>query len=748
MSGKMKILWMQLPHPSYLDRNVPMAAGYLKAYAHKHGLLEEIDIEILSTKTSSHSGCQRLIRKITQIRPDVLAVTLYLWNVERSLHVIRHIKVAWPKIKVIVGGPEVTKHSHQLLINPDIDIFVFGEGERTFLDVLNCLLHARPELIEIQGIGFLRNGQIKINEPRPKISDLKDMPSPYLLKFIDPGDYREVPVFTMRGCMQGCSYCSWTSRGNLRSYSIKQLEDELLLFKEISRQKGEATLVGVYDSAFNASPVFYEYCCMIKEINHEKSMNFSAFVLADLVDEKVARLLKDCNFTSIEVGLQSVNDEVLANINRRVDKERFIEGVRCLEKVGIITTIDVILGLPGDSRVSFENTLKFLADNGFNDNPFINLSMFSLSLAHATKLSRQKEKYKFRTQTYPPFYVMSTNSLSKDDLQGIMKEHSILSADLNRLYNLNYPPVLTNTTTYTRCGVNDLKNVDDPIRNIVLYIDKPVGNLNGSAPLIEAIGQNVACSLSILILGNVECISCSTGFIEHMLRSIMDENPFITLDVFIELEDISVPMTLLEKVASFIKITPKFLDHRDEIFPSDIPDIRRTRANVFAVVPYTNESGISIKSLNCIKVSDLCDIKPNLYNNSIRAMYVGKGQLVDYSPNIEIEYIRKSMASFYEKYELPRKIGIFFRNPVIQRLWEQEYLKFTPERIPVCSQLMINSNIETFIRTFDENELYWEAITKWKLIKPEYNDYNIEDLVLSKIKTECVNENETRCSII
>jgi hypothetical protein len=738
MDHKLKTLLIQLPHLSYIDRNVPLAAGYLKASAYECGLLEKVDIEILDPIISSHNGCQRLIDAIIYRNPDILGFTIYLWNVERTLYVIGKIKAILPHVKVIVGGPEVTKYSNYILSNSNIDIFVIGEGEITFVEILNHFLSEIPQIDEILGICYLKNNKIVFNKTREKINDLELIPSPYLLGFIDPSKYKEMPLFTMRGCTLGCSYCSWAARGKLRAHSIERLKKELLLAKKISEQTGENIIIYIYDSAFNASPVFFEFCKVIKEINKDKSLKFQGFVLADLIDETQAKLLKDCNFGGVELGLQSVNPDTLTNINRFMDMNRFLNGVRCLEKESIPITIDIILGLPGDSPTSFEKTLKFISEIGLEslDN---RVAMFTLSLGHGSRLSRQIDKFGAKTQPYPPFYVLSTDSFPNDELKTAIIRNKGFSADLDRLLNLNYPSIICSPSQHYFNDVASLKDIDYPVRSIVLNINIETSTeLSNKIDLLaEVICQNVASRLSILIQGEIENIVKSKGLIRALITQISNKNPYITWDIFLEPEGCNVPQAFVKEIASFIKRPITFLDHRDDLFPTDMPDLRRKDINIFSILPSENdkESKICVNSLSFIRDPKNVDEMNISIQKSKINQPEGSGCLIEYQTGLDINSIKRSMALLYEKKELKKIEGIFFKDWVIQRLWEQEFLKITPERIYPYYELIINTQLNFSKKLFNENQLLLDAITRWKLLKSQYCDLslNIEDIIYDKI---------------
>src|SRR5262245_22176095 len=99
---KLSVLLMQLPVPNNPATNVPLAAGYLKAYAQAQGLLERVAIDILPRALADSAGDALLVEAITAHKPDVLGISLYTWNSERSLDIARRVRARLPGLLVVV----------------------------------------------------------------------------------------------------------------------------------------------------------------------------------------------------------------------------------------------------------------------------------------------------------------------------------------------------------------------------------------------------------------------------------------------------------------------------------------------------------------------------------------------------------------------------------------------------------------------------------------------------------------------
>src|ERR1043165_5193816 len=146
-STTMRVLLVQLPIPPVgpgpIKGNVPLAAGYLKLYARERGLERDFDIEIFPWREANELGDQGLVKAILGRDPWMVGFTCYLWNIERTLWIVRQLKSRCPELKIVIGGPEVTLDNAWVLSDPAIDYAIVGEGEQTFSELLTSFARER-----------------------------------------------------------------------------------------------------------------------------------------------------------------------------------------------------------------------------------------------------------------------------------------------------------------------------------------------------------------------------------------------------------------------------------------------------------------------------------------------------------------------------------------------------------------------------------------------------------------------------
>ncbi len=414
-------------NPSFCNReNIPLAGGYLRAATRARGGLSAEDISILDPILAEHAGDAYLINVLVERRPDVLALSLYPWNLVRSVRLARELHARLPGLTVVAGGPEVNEVSLPLLFDRGaVDFAVPGEGEVTFPDLLAALADGRDPAT-VAGLALRRNGAIVHTPPRPTLSDLDQIPSPYLEGDIDPNAWRQAHVILERGCAHACKYCHWWPDSRSKgAFSIKRLEEELELLHSSAVEE-----VIFLDAALNASPRFDEICTVLQRVNADGKLNINAQILFDRLDRTQAEKLAAAGIRRIELGLQTADAEVLMNNNRPLEVDRFMEAVRALDGLPISPQIDLFTGLPGDTPGSIIATAGWIRKNLiphlFAQKKAANLMMFILSVGSPTQLRHEAEALGLRFQPEPPYRVLSTANLDFKAIRSMRMEFSWL----------------------------------------------------------------------------------------------------------------------------------------------------------------------------------------------------------------------------------------------------------------------------------------------------------------------------------
>lgn len=390
-----------------IEYHVPLALYYLKA-----SLIEEEDINkkvnVKIKKFLLWEANDNILKYIENSNPDIVGFSCYLWDINKTLLICSELKKHLPKVKIVLGGPEVGPIPIKTLKgNPSVDVVVSGEGEVTFKELVKSYLFGMKNLHEIPGISFRKNGEVVENEKRPMIKNLDDIPSPFLKNIyeIEKGD-DVILLETSRGCFFNCHYCYiHKNYGNVRYFSTKRLE------KEIKHVLGyEPKSIYVLDPCFGVKrDISSKICHIISKYNKGTSLHVELNV--ELMDEKMVDDLKMANFNFIEVGLQSADRETLKNVNRGLNLERFKNGFELMRKVGIYTVLHLIVGLPGDNLKKFKNSFDFALSLKPNQ-----IDAFLLSVLPGTYLYENAEKFGIKFEDKAPHKIISNKTFSSEEI--------------------------------------------------------------------------------------------------------------------------------------------------------------------------------------------------------------------------------------------------------------------------------------------------------------------------------------------
>jgi radical SAM superfamily enzyme YgiQ (UPF0313 family) len=417
-------LLVQLPipplGPAPIRGNVPLAAAYLKLFAERSGLGHAYAIEVFPARQANTLGDHALVEALAARDPWLVGFTCYLWNIERTLWVARELKRRRPGVRIVLGGPEITNDNAWVLDTPDYDFAVVGEGEQTFAQLLLGLRDddapppAIPGLFVPPGGAGPRFHPSRRPAPRSPLPDLNLLGSPYLAGILDVADEEMLLLETTRGCRFRCKFCYyWKSYD--QTYYLADQTVRASLRHAADRGAREVFLL---DPTLNQRKDFADLLRLLAEGNPGGRFTYFGELRAEGVTEETARLLREANFTEVEVGLQSIGPEAMTLMDRKNNLRAFERGVRAMMREGIRVKVDLIIGLPGDTAESVRRGLHYLHEKGLCGD----LQVFNLAVLPGTAFREEAAGLGLVYQPRPPYYVLSTPGLGRTDLFGLMQE--------------------------------------------------------------------------------------------------------------------------------------------------------------------------------------------------------------------------------------------------------------------------------------------------------------------------------------
>jgi len=408
----MKIILIQLPiqgHDFFFsNENIPLAPSYLKAIASQLGF----EAQLLPNYLMSYGSDQSILKFLVDFNPDIIGLSCYLWNIERSLFLAREIKKYLPKCTIILGGPEITPENGFLLKHDDFDIGVVGEGEW----IWKAILQSYPNIPEIKGLLVRkRNKEWFFTGVNSHLVDLEELPSPFLSGSLDLSLKGILWLESVRGCRNRCAYCYYHKNYNyLRIFPLERI------YKEIKKAWDQDFNEIVFlDPCFNRHPYLKSFLEEIKKINSNKKLKIHAECEVEEIDPMVAKLMQKAGFVELEVGLQSIKKDTLKLIHRRFNPMRFLEGIRLLQSSGIEVMVDLIAGLPGDHLSDILRSIKWILKNEAYDY----LMLYPLYLIPSTELHQKAKDLALKAMPYPPYLVTETPDLNAGEIRKAFIEY-------------------------------------------------------------------------------------------------------------------------------------------------------------------------------------------------------------------------------------------------------------------------------------------------------------------------------------
>ncbi len=347
--------------------------------------------------------------------------SVYVWNHNFLEEAARELKKLLPDVVCIAGGPEVTAAPTNFTA---FDYTVAGQGEGAVPRLLADLFLKKGENpSEVQGVYQLEK---KSDFEKKDFAVARAFPcptetlaSPYLDGTIDLKKYGGALWELARGCPFKCAYC-YESKGEpkVTNFPLDRLEKEIELF---AREK--ISQVFVLDPTYNANKE--RAISMLRLIAKKAPGIFFYFeARAEFIDRQLAKAFASIP-CALQIGLQSADEKVLANVHRTLDKKKFIKNIGFLNEEGVVFGFDLIYGLPGDTFGGFCKSIDFALELYPN-----NLELFCLSVLPGTTLHDTAAGFGMEWEKNPPYHVLKTPQFPPQDL----KKAESLSRAVNIFY--------------------------------------------------------------------------------------------------------------------------------------------------------------------------------------------------------------------------------------------------------------------------------------------------------------------------
>jgi len=339
---------------------------YIATYIKEH--LTDVDIIVID-------GCLEDPLKKMSEKVDLVGISSTSLEFLNAIRIASKIK-SFFQVPIILGGVHISMLPHTL--PKCFDIGVIGEGEQAMLELTKLYLQYQDfpiiELKKIKGIVFHNsNDRITVTEPRPIIKPLDTIPHPDLDLFdmkyyLKPRQHlsgmfgRGIHIITSRGCPYKCVFC-----GGSYFWKIARVHSANYVVEEIRNliDKYNVDCINILDDLFVVSKKrLIKIVKLIKEEKINEKVKFGCQMRADLLNDEMAKLLKEMNMVYLGFGLESGSEKILNYLKRGTTtvKENK-KGVEIANKYGFKTGSGFMIGNPGETMEDLEKTYDFILDN-------------------------------------------------------------------------------------------------------------------------------------------------------------------------------------------------------------------------------------------------------------------------------------------------------------------------------------------------------------------------------------------------
>jgi radical SAM superfamily enzyme YgiQ (UPF0313 family) len=283
------------------------------------------------------------LEMMEKLKPRIYAISFTSFGAPVAFKMIRDIKARYPDVIVICGGPHVTPFPRDVLDKSGCDVCVIGEGEVTFLELIENIDRIPGDLRQIKGIAYLANGQYVQTETRPVIDDLDTIPVPDR-GLINQADFVGIQyslsrpnteMIITRGCPLRCVFCAnpvfrLRNGPTFRCRSPKQIAEEAEYLYRLGYRE-----IYLHSDELNVNLEWsIEVCKALAGLNHP-DLFFQCNMRVVPFSEELAIWLKKANFWMIKFGIESASDRVLLGIKKMMSREKTIRACELAAKAGL-----------------------------------------------------------------------------------------------------------------------------------------------------------------------------------------------------------------------------------------------------------------------------------------------------------------------------------------------------------------------------------------------------------------------------
>jgi len=424
--GKSKVVFVRPPNLQKTGQwkkqgviRCPLNLALLASFIRSRGPYDCSLVDFEITQAASPAEMAQIVLKES---PKYVCLTTLTPRFPISVKMAQEIKKIEPGVITVFGGPHVTGASVASLFE-GINYGIVGEGEEALLELLDALEKGRLSR-NIKNLVYKEGDLVRVNEARPFIKDLDTLPFPawdlmILDEYTDPTYFEgsHLATFTSRGCPYDCNFCAsgvtWHRRLRFRSEEnvLKEIRHIVNVLKVKNLMFWDDTFALEEKRAFAIGE---------RLIAEKLDIGYTVQIRADSVTERLADILKKSGCRFAAIGVESGNEEMLVKIGKKETKEDFRRAIKIMKKAGLPSIASYIIGLPGDTHETIQETIDFAFELDADQSKFMILAPFPGTRIYDLALQKGLvDPYSFEQMEATNYYdsvAVNLSNVSDEDL--------------------------------------------------------------------------------------------------------------------------------------------------------------------------------------------------------------------------------------------------------------------------------------------------------------------------------------------
>ena len=356
----------------------------------------------------SGRSVEAMLEKILAKAPLIVGFGVYIWNIDETTRLVALLKRVSPKVKIILGGPEVSFPQDYPAIVHDADYVVTGQADHSFRELCEKLLTG-----SIAGLPLSKT----VISPTPNIQTLT---APYALFSQNDLAHRNIYFEASRGCPFKCEFClsaldktAWPFELRSVLHELQTLYDRgLRRFKFVDR---------TFNLKIATSTAILEF--FLSKLSSSSTQTPELFVHFELVPDHLPDALKNTiaqfpqGVLQFEIGIQTWNPDVQHLISRKQDNDKAANNISWLvQQTHAHLHVDLIAGLPGETLTSFGQGFDKLYALGPHE-----IQVGILKRLRGAPIDRHTNAYQLVYNPKAPYNVLCTSLISFQQMQQISR---------------------------------------------------------------------------------------------------------------------------------------------------------------------------------------------------------------------------------------------------------------------------------------------------------------------------------------